>query len=100
MGNAIIQFVVVLGMIICVLLKAHASYIVSQIDNYPVRLARSGPFQSEDSKNHEPLNKDDVTVVKKNVPLTNSTEDAFSIIIVTFNEPLLYKTYINLFYKL
>ena len=88
-----ICFSVFLCVVILILMKNHIYYVSKQIDHYPVRLARYGSKQSEYSDEHGP---------QKSLPkingnqvhhASNSTDNKFTVIIVTYNEPLLYKTY-------
>lgn len=96
MWHALVDFLLVLSIVMLILLKTHTGYVVKQIDHYPIRLARSGPLFSDYAYNHGPINPESDVFLQKNPRLANSTDHLFSIIIVTFNEPLLYKTYIFL----
>ena len=90
-----ICFSVFVCVVVLILMKNHIYYVSKQIDHYPVRLVRHGPKQSAYSEEHGPQRR--LPIVKSNPVrhVSNSTDNKFTVIIVTYNEPLLYKTYEN-----
>lgn len=92
MWNVFLELSLILSISVLLLFRVHSGYVVKQIDNYPVRLIRSGSSMTDYAYEHGPVNPESDVYIKKNPQASNSTDHLFSIIIVTFNEPLLYKT--------
>lgn len=88
------DLIAVLSIVSCLIvlmgLKTHSNLVVKQIDGYPDRLITWGNEMGNYAKRHGPVyrNRSQGVLERK-----NATSGQFTIIIVTFNELLLEKTY-------
>lgn len=97
MGNAVLELALIVSVIVLILLNNHSLFIQKQIENYPARFIRAGLSSSDYANKHGPINSEFGFMKTNSQSGSNSTNGLFSIIIVTYNEPLLYKTYVMIF---
>ena len=93
MGYAILEFALIFSVIVLILLDKHSHFIQKQIENYPSRFIPAGLSSSDYANKHGPFSSESGIFNVNIQHQGNSTDGLFSIIIVTYNEPLLYKTY-------
>mgnify|MGYP003262525214 CR=1 FL=1 len=88
------DLIAVLSIVACLIvlmgLKTHSNLVVKQIDGYPDRLISWGNEMGNYAKKHGPIYRKSS---KEIFERKNATSGQFTIIIVTFNELLLEKTY-------
>lgn len=78
--------------LVILFLRSHTNYIHSRINDHSLHIVLSGQEIGSLVENNE-LSTKSINNLQNNETIPISADGRFSVIIVTFNEPLLYKTY-------